>query len=181
MADRRRVVRFLVFVTAIFMAATAFGDDVPAARFDGSPKFSAGRSQGYFIWKDGTTWKLRWTTLGTEHRFSGEILVEGGRVLSMKRFVPEPERRPSWRVSEPSRRTTGRPRDDDRIEKENESTIRFRARTAGDADGVDFTVTQAAREIRFILQIDGKSEKLDVTIGRSNFQPKILPVVAQLR
>src|SRR5262245_31001321 len=67
--------------------------DTSAERFDGRPKFSEGKALGYFIWRDGDTWKLRWTTFGAEHRFSGRIHVDGGNITSMKRIDVDEERK----------------------------------------------------------------------------------------
>ncbi len=75
-----------LFSGAVF-AATA------AVRFDGKPNFKEGKALGYFVWRDGDTWKVRWTTFGAEHHFTGGVFVEGGELKSFKRIDVDEERR----------------------------------------------------------------------------------------
>jgi hypothetical protein len=127
--------------------------DILAARVEGEPKFSDGKALGYFVWKDGETWKLRWMTFGAEHRFSGRIVVEGGEIRSMKRIDVDTERkviapgRAPRVVRGPRGRVIGRAggrapvvasREEDRIEQETEQVIRFSTATDDDVDGVNF-------------------------------------------
>src|SRR5687768_8602448 len=59
----------------------------------------------------------------------------------------------------------------DRIEQENEQLIRFGARTDDDLDGFEFKVSESARVLRFILEIDGSPRPAEVEVGRENFKP----------
>jgi len=166
------------------------------ARVEGQPSFSDGEALGYFLWKDGDTWKLRWTTFGSQHRFSGQIRVEGGEIESMKRIDVDTERRivapgrPGRVVRGPRGRIAGRvggrgpvtaSREEDRIEQETEQLIRFLTRTDDDIDGVDFKVTESTQLLRFVLQIDGEPRPAEVEVGRENFKPNEHPLVVRLR
>lgn len=180
----------MVISTPVVLADTAL------ARLNGRPKFDNGRALGYFVWKDGDTIKVRWTTFGAEHRFSGRITVEGGQVASFKRIDVDTERR----VVAPGRAprvvrgprgrvvgtTGGRPpvvavRDEDRMEQETERVIRFATRTDDDLDGLDFTVTPATDLVRFLLEIDGVPRPGEVEVGGDNFKPNETPLVVRFR
>ncbi len=170
--------------------------DTAAARFVGRPTFSEGKALGYFVWKDGDTWKLRWTTFGAEHRFSGRVTVEGGDVQSLKRIDVDTERRVIARgraprvVRGPRGRVRGvaggRPavvasREEDRIEQETEHLIRFVTRTDDDIDGFDFKVTPGTTALRLVLEIDGTPRPAEVEVGRDNVKPMESPLVVNLR
>jgi hypothetical protein len=170
--------------------------DTVAARFDGRPKFSEGKALGYFVWKEGDTWKLRWTTFGAEHRFSGRVAVEGGEIKSMKRIDVDTERKviAPGRAPRVVRGPRGRVRglrggrapvvalrDEDKIQQENERLIRFMTRTDDDIDGIDFKVSDDARLLRFVLEIDGVPRPAEVEVGSGNFKPNENPLIVRLR
>jgi hypothetical protein len=180
---------------AVWGSATTSADTL-GIRLKGRPKFDDGEALGYFIWKDGDTVKLRWTTFGAEHRFSGRISVEGGEITSMKRIDVDEERK----VIRPGRAprvvrgprgrvrgvTGGRApvvasRDEDRIERETEHLIRFATRTDDDLDGVDFKVTGSTTVLRFVLEIDGEPRPAEVEMGGDNFKPNEHPLVVRMR
>lgn len=168
----------------------------PAARFDGRPEFKEGKAFGYFIWRDGDTWKVRWTTFGAEKRFSGHVFVEGGELKSFKRIDADEERRvirrgrpgrvvrgPRGRVRavQPGRAPVVAERDEDHMNQENEHEIRFLARTDDDIDGFDFKVGDRTDRIRFRLEIDGRMRADEIEIGARNVHPDEDPLVAILR
>src|SRR4030095_213074 len=64
-----------------------------AAQFEGRPQCKEGKAFGYFIWREGDTWKVRWTTFGAEKRFAGNVIVEGDELKSFKRIDVDEERR----------------------------------------------------------------------------------------
>ena len=179
---------------AVFLTPVIAQTDV--AKMTGKPTFSDGKALGYFVWRDGNTWKLRWTTFGAAHRFSGRVVVAGGQVESLKRIDVDEERKviapgraprvvrgPRGRVRGVS---GGRPavvasREEDHIEQDDERTIRFNTRTDDDIDGFDFKVTAAAEQIRFFLMIDGEPRPREVEVGRENFKPNADPLVVRLR
>lgn len=169
--------------------------ETAAARFAGKPKFDEGKALGYFIWRDGDSWKVRWTTFGAEHRFSGRVVVEGGELRDFKRIDVDKERRviapgrPARVVRGPAGRVRGvRPgrapvvasREEDHIEQETEHVLRFNTRTDDDIDGFDFKTVGGARAIRFVLEIDGRPRPAEVEVGRDNFKPAENPVVVRL-
>src|SRR5262245_47318923 len=79
----------------LVVAAIAAGpvSAAEAWRFDGRPEFQAGSDRGYFVWRDGDSWHVRWTTQGAERRFTGSVTAEGGDLRSLKRIDVEEERR----------------------------------------------------------------------------------------
>jgi hypothetical protein len=193
----QRVVLFRACVVAVvlFTASTLLAD-TPLERLQGQPKFSDGKALGYFVWKDGDTWKLRWMTFGSEHRFSGRIVVEGGAIRSLKRIDVDTERRviapgrPGRVVRGPRGRVRGRvggqapvvaSREEDRIEQETEHVIQFTTRTDEDVDGLDFKIDGNAGLLRFVLEIDGEPRPAEVEVGKGNFKPNEHPLVVRLR
>jgi|GEM_PF-3387628 flagellar hook assembly protein FlgD len=51
--------------------------NVVGAPFVGKPDYKSGSDLGYFIWSDETGYHLRWSTNGTNHKFSGNIVLVG--------------------------------------------------------------------------------------------------------
>ena len=164
--------------------------------FAGRPSFKEGRDLGYYVWTDGDTWHVRWTTMGSMRHFTGTVTAEGGDLKSLKRIDVETERkiiRPGRAprvVRGPRGRARGvaggRPavvatREQDHIEMDGDRRIRFNARTDDDIDGYDFKVTREVKAVRFVLEIDGASRAADVEAGRNNHHPAQNPFVVQLR
>lgn len=196
MMVQRLARRILAASVVLVGMSIPIGADVNADRFNGKPEFREGKDLGYFVWKDGDTWKLRWTTFGADHRFTGRVTAEGGELRSLKRIDVDTERkviapgRAPRVVRGPRGRvrgvTGGRPavvasREEDKIEQETERVIRFATRTDDDIDGFDFKVTDGATLLRFVLEIDGKPRPAEVEVGRENFKPRENPLVAKLR
>ena len=195
------MVRFLAHATLAGVSLAVL--PVPAspvqtneARFVGKPEFSSGDALGYFIWKDGDTWKVRWTTFGSAHRFSGRVVIEGGEVRDFKRVDVDVERkviapgRPARVVRGPRGRVVGTQRGrapvvatrtEDRIAQENEQLIVFNSQTDDDLDGFDFKVTASTTVIRLNLELDGQPRPAEVEVGKNNFKPNENPVVIRLR
>lgn len=190
--SRRLLVVVMSICAALSVPLTAETD---AAKLAGKPTFSEGKALGYFVWRDGNTWKVRWTTFGAAHRFSGRVVIAGGEVESLKRIDVDEERRviapgrPPRVVRGPRGRVRGvggRPavvasREEDHIEQDDERTVRFNTRTDDDIDGFDFKVTAPAEQIRFFLMIDGEPRPLEVEVGRDNFKPNANPLIVRLR
>jgi hypothetical protein len=195
--DRHLPVRFAAALAlAVLASATALQAATAAVRFDGRPVFQEGKALGYFVWRDGDTWKVRWTTFGAEHRFSGAVFVEGGELESFKRIDVDAERRvirpgrrarvvrgPRGRVRAvaPGRAPVVASRDEDHINQESEHEIRFVARTDDDIDGFDFRVGDRTDRIRFRLEIDGRMKSDEIEIGARNVHPEEDPLVAVLK
>jgi hypothetical protein len=193
---RRHVIAVLVTTLLLLGIPALVSGQTPAARFDGRPTFKEGKALGYFIWREGDTWKLRWMTFGAEHRFLGKVVVEGGDLVSFKRIDVDEERkviRPGVRpgtVRGPRGRVIGvRPgrapvvseKTLDKIEQEDEGSLRWLTQTDDDIDGVDFKVSASAVAIRFMLQIDGEPKPAEIEIGKENFKPNTLPLRALLK
>jgi hypothetical protein len=166
------------------------------AQFDGKPQFKEGKAFGYFIWREGDTWKVRWTTFGDKKRFTGNVMVEGDDLKSFKRVDVDEERRvirpgrptrvvrgPRGRVRgvAPGRAPVVAERDEDHINQESEHEIRFAALTDDDLDGFDFKVGQRTDRIRFRLRIDGRTRAEEIEIGAHNIHPDEDPLVVVLR
>jgi hypothetical protein len=178
------------------LATSALVAETAPFRFDGKPTFDEGDALGYFIWRDDDTWKLRWTTFGSEHRFTGRITVEGGELRSFKRIDVDTERkviapgrparvvrgpRGGVRGVAPGRAPVVASREEDHIEQETEHLIRFSTLTTDDVDGLEFKVSDPTAIVRFTLEIDGQPRPAEVEVGRTNFKPNENPVVVRLR
>ena len=170
-------------VTALCLAAAS--TVVRAAdpsMFDGRPTFKEGEGRGYYVWRDGDTWHVRWTTFGATHRFTGTVTAEGGKLDSLKRIDVETERRviapgrPGRVVVGPRGRARvvgGKApivetRDQDHIDKDGDRRITFRTLTNDDIDGFDFKVKDGVKLLRFSLQMDELPRPREVEVGRSN-------------
>ena len=188
--------RTIGMAVAILVAAGA----VPvaaadAARFDGRPAFVEGSDRGYFVWRDGETWHVRWTTQGAQRRFTGQVTAEGGDLKSLKRIDVEKERpllapgRPGHAWRGPRGRLHVRPgrgpvvaeREQDRIEKDGDREIHWLSRTDADIDGFDFKVDSHVTHLRFVLEVDGESRPGLVEFGRANLRPERNPYGVDLR
>jgi hypothetical protein len=186
----------VVAIALLTVLAVPLRAQVGVARLEGRPQFHEGKALGYFVWKDGDTWKVRWTTFGAEHRFSGRVVIEGGEIRSFKRIDVDEERKvlapgraprvvrgPRGRVRrvEPGRPAVVATRDEDRIEQETETLIRFNTVTNDDLDGLEFKVTEATSAVRFFLEIDGKPRPAEVEVGRTNHKPGANPLIVRVR
>lgn len=193
---RRVVSGAVVALILTTVAAASLLGRVSAERFDGRPEFKEGKALGYVVWRDGSTWKVRWTTFGAEHRFSGRVEVQGGELTSLKRIDVDEERRvlapgrpgrvvrgPRGRVRavRPGRAPVVASRDEDHIEQETEHLIRFATRTDDDIDGFDFKVTDDTIVLRLLLEMDGRPIPDEVEVGRHNFMPHESPLVVALK
>ena len=194
--------RWITRVTLAFAIAAGLASSLvlhaatPAAQFDGRPQFKEGKALGYFIWREGDTWKVRWTTFGAQKRFNGDVMVQGGELKSFKRIDVDTERRvirpgrpgrivrgPRGRVRgvAPGRGAVVAEREEDHINQENEHEIRFATRTDDDIDGFDFKVDDRAMQIRFRLAIHGRVQPEEIEIGARNIHPNEDPLIVTLR
>ena len=195
MLRNARRILFLSLSALWLSASPALMADTPAARFVGKPAFKEGKALGYFVWRDGDTWKVRWTTFGAEHRFSGRVVIESGEFKDFKPVDVDVERRiiapgrparvvrgPRGRVRAvaPGRRAVVAEREEDHIVQETEHLLRFNTLTNDDIDGFDFKTVGGLREIRLFLQIDGVPRPAEIEVGRENFKPEADPVVIVL-
>ena len=182
----------MTLLCAFALAPSALPQVSPEV-FDGRPQFSEGSDFGYYVWRDGKTWHVRWTTLGDLRRFHGSVTAEGGQLKSLKRVDVETESRiirtgrsprvvvgPRGRAHVRGGPTTAvATRQQDIIEKDGDNRIVFRART-DDVDGFDFEPGEQVSELRFVLQTEGKSYPRNVEVGQSNQKAPRLPLVVWL-
>jgi hypothetical protein len=162
-----------------------------AATFDGKPEFKEGKALGYFIWRDGETWKIRWTTFGAAHKFTGRVVAEGGEISSFKRIDVDTERKvirpghagqvvrgPRGRVVgvRPGQRAVVAEKTMDKIEQQSETIVQWLTNTDDDLDGVDIKVTSSTTALRFNLMIDEKARPEEVEVGKNNVKPGVNPI-----
>ena len=182
-----------VMVVGVLGAEQVVADD--AARFDGRPAFTEGSDRGYFVWRDGDTWHVRWTTQGAQRRFTGSVTAEGGELKSLKRIDVEEERRVlapgrpghmwrgphgRWHMT-PGSGPVVAERKQDKIEKDGDQRIFWISRTNADIDGFDFKVGRNVTRLRFALQVDGESRPGQVETGGGNASPEHNPFGVDLR
>ncbi len=186
---------FTCVVFLIALVAPSLQATTAAALFNGRPKFDEGRALGYFVWRDGDTWKVRWTTFGATHRFSGRVVIESGEFTELKRIDADVERKvvapgrparvvrgPRGRVRavRPGRGAVVATRQEDHIVQETEHLLRFNTETDDDIDGFDFKTRGGVRELRLFLEIDGTPRPAEIEVGKDNFKPTEHPVVVIL-
>jgi hypothetical protein len=184
----------IIFLLLISMLGLLPSVMAQAEMFEGKPTFAEGADLGYYIWRDGDTWRIRWTTRGQMRRFSGSVVSEGGELKSLKRIDLESERRVLYPGRAPrvvygprgrARVRGGRApvvveREQDKIEKDGDNRIVFLARTNDDIDGFDFKVDKKVRLLRFVLEIDGRQVPQWVEMGKNNQKARSLPLIARL-
>jgi hypothetical protein len=184
-------------ILGLFLAllGTAGNTQAQVAKFDGKPVFAEGIETGYYVWRDGDKWSVRWTTTGKMRHFTGHVAAEGGELKSLKRIDVEEERRvlypgraPHVAVGPRGRvyRRGGRPpvvatREQDKFEKVGDNRIAFNARTDDDIDGFDFKVDANVTRLRFVLEIDGQLRPMLIEAGRNNYKPEQVPFVVNLK
>lgn len=181
----------LLFLSSAGIAATSQDE----SRFEGRPVFREGSDRGYYVWRDGNRWHVRWTTQGKLLNFSGQVIAEGGKLSDLDRVDLEREskivrtgsrpvlvRGPYGRVHAERRPATAVvTKEQDKVEKDGDRTIRFRARTDADIDGFDFEVDKNVSALRFVLQVDGQTRAVDVEVGRNNAKAGGNPFTVHLR
>jgi hypothetical protein len=191
---RNLLQRNLLLFMVVVALAIPNGVWAQADMFDGKPVFAEGVDLGYYVWREGDTWYVRWTTRGTMRRFSGVVEAEGGELKSLKRIdveeksrVVAPGRAPRVVVGPRGRVHTrgGRPpvvvtHEQDKIEKDGDRRIVFLARTNDDIDGFNFKVDKSVTSLRLMLEIEGKPMPQHVEIGKNNQKATKLPLVVQL-
>jgi hypothetical protein len=165
------------------------------AAFEGRPQFKEGSDRSYFVWLDGDTWHVRWTTLGTMRIFTGNVRAAGGTLRDLKRIDVDAELRvirpgrparvvrgPAGRVRgvAPGRRPVVAAKDEDHITKVDDRLIRWNARTDADIDGFDFNADDVVA-LTFELSIQGASRPQAVEVGRNNVHPAGNPFTVRIR
>ena len=183
------VVSFLLLVGTAPLTATE-----KASKLDGEPSFSEGFDAGYFVWKEGDTWKVRWTTKGQQRHFNGTVIADSGKLKSLKRIDVEK----TSRVVRKGRRTRvvrgpgGRARvrrgrgpvvatkTQDKIEKDGDRKILFDSKTDADIDGFDFKPDKKVETLRFALRMGGESRIGLIHLGKNRQRPTRTPFAVSL-
>lgn len=180
------------FALACALGLAAAGQAPP--EYAGRPAFEENSDRSYYVWHEGATWHVRWTTLGEMRQFGGSVVATGGKIDDLKRIDVEAEARiiRPGRPPRVVRGPAGRPRAvapgrppvvdtklQDHITREDDHTIRWRART-DDIDGFSFKV-EGVNQLRFDLRIEGNSRVRSVEIGRGNVHPSANPFTVRLR
>ena len=187
----KRRMLFLLFVLVLAISPCVFAQ---GEMFEGRPIFAEGTDLGYYLWRDGATWHVRWTTRGQMRRFSGSVESIGGKLKSLKRIDVETERKvlypgraphvwvgPRGRVhARGGRAPVVVEREQDKIEKDGDYRIIFAARTNDDIDGFDFKPGKGVTSLRFVLEIDGRKALQQVEIGKNNMKAPRLPLEVRL-
>jgi hypothetical protein len=190
--DKLMTVTLGLFLMLLCMANPAAAQ---VEKFDGKPAFAEGVETGYYVWRDGDKWSVRWTTTGKLRHFTGAVTAEGGKVKSLKRIDVEEERRvlypgraPRIAVGPRGRvyRRGGAPpvvatREQDKIEKDGDNRIVFNARTNDDIDGFDFKVDENTTSLRFVLELDGQMRPALIETGKGNLKPGQDPFIVKLK
>jgi hypothetical protein len=171
----------VALLCALALAPTALPQVSPEA-FNGRPEFSEESDFGYYVWRDGDTWHVRWMTMGNFKRFHGSVTAEGGNLSSLKRVDVETESRIIRCGRAPSDGAAGlrwwSPVNKDSIEKDGDNRIIFSART-DDVDGFDFRPGDKVSGLRSVLETEGKSYPRNVEIGKNNQRAPRLPLLVR--
>ncbi len=191
-----RILSALSIVAALLLAIPVLAFDVTVEQLQGKPDFKNGEALGYFVWIDGDTWKVRWTTFGGAHQFMGRVMTDAGSFRDFKRVDPDTERkviapgRPARVVRGPRGRvvgvTGGKPtvvatKEEDVILQETEQLLRWNTKTTDDTDGLDFKISRDVSVVRFQMAIDGKPVPREIEVGKNNVKPNQLPLVVRVR
>jgi len=179
---------FTAFIVAA-LAAGGAGATQPGASCDGRPDFGPGEKLGYWVWRVGDRWSVRWTTLGGTRFFAGSVEAEGGDLKDLDRVDVERESR-VLRSGRPGRTWVGprgrmhvRPgrapvvatREEDKIAKDGDQRIVWSSRTDADIDGFDFDVGRHVTRLRFTLRLEGRTLGADVALGEAGAAPLANP------
>ncbi|OGI09618.1 MAG: hypothetical protein A2Y40_07410 [Candidatus Margulisbacteria bacterium GWF2_35_9] len=100
----------------------------------GMPIYPAGNKLGYFIWKDGKTWKIRWSSDQKDHSFKGEIYTNKSFRISNEYSLEKDQ--------------------GDIVTQVSKKHIKFNATEKFAEDGFDFKID--GDFVEFYLLIDGK-------------------------
>ena len=158
---------------------------IQSSVFDGRPSFSQSVELGYYLWRDGNSWHVRWTTKGRARTFAGSISATGGSLKSFQRIDVDSERKILYPgrgrlltivVGAPTP-SAGRP---PVLKMGDDGKLNFDALTENDIDGFDFEV-EDVDELRFDLAIDGSALPNRIMIGRKNKKPSELPLIIVLK
>lgn len=153
----------LIFLFGLLAGACAPGplradEPDPEGRW---PKYKVGQQARCVIWRDDNVWHIRTTTAHDQKVvFTGVIKVVGGNITGLGHLNlleggkgKEP---PKVKMEAPA------------IPKD---TLEFKFTTHGKEDGVDFTVSERATEVSFVVKIDGADVPDKIFVGSGGKHP----------
>jgi hypothetical protein len=149
----KRISGLLLAVIMVMVSVTAAFALDPKGRPRGMGPNAPG---GYYIWQDERGWHLRTTTGGAKHRFTGEIISEGGSITEVKQYRDEPA---NWFKQQGSKLTLDLSADKN-------------------IDGIDF---QANGSLTFRLSIDDVEDATIVRVGANGESPSGIPFTLSAR
>jgi hypothetical protein len=183
-----------LFAVPVTTGAVRLEDAQGLAAYEGRPAFKEGSDLSYFVWRDGNSWHVRWTSLARERVFTGTVRATGGKLEDLKRIDVDEElkivrlgpparvvRGPGGRVRgvAPGRGPVVASKTEDHIQKVDDRVIRWNATADDDIDGFSFKV-DGVSALAFDLNIAGRSRPLGVEIGRNNIHPEKNPFIVRL-
>lgn len=122
--------------------------------YKGRPDFTVGQAKGYFVWKEGGDWHVRWETKGKKITASGTVTCDGA-FAKVKKVGAEKG---------------------DFIRQQSDRSIGFDVKAGGGGDGFDFTLSPSTKSVTFDLKIDGATAPTEmVKIGAKKTRPPKVP------
>ena len=139
--------------------------------------FDPGKSLGYFIWQDGDRWYVESTTNVREQTFRGVIETDGEfadvQTVAVQRGARVGQN-PLQKLLDSVERDIDTNNDRVTVNPDN-NRINISFRTIGEAEGVSFTLRNAAF-MKFTLNIDGQIiDASKIYLGRQNRNPSDNP------
>ena len=118
--------------------------------------YTPAEDQGYYVWKDGNTWKVRWSSDGPWRQTTGTITTNSGTFSNVQKILFES--------------STGTHRD---LANWTDKTITFDTWVDGGEDGVDFEFD--GDFLTFDLVYDGVRTTEKIFIGENEEHPLSVP------
>ena len=179
----------LAFSFLLLLGTSPLSAGEKISKFDGQPSVSEDYDAGYFVWREGDTWKVRWTTKGQQRHFTGNVIADTGKLKSLKRIDVEKASkvvrrgRPARVVRGPGGRARVRrgrgpvvaTKTQDKIEKDGDRKIWFDSKTNADIDGFDFKPDKNVKSLRFALRMGGESRTALIHLGKDRKRPSRTP------
>jgi len=153
-----------IIVTSLlaFGASAAIAEEPKVEVIDakGMPKdYKVGALTRYALWQDDDGWHFRYTTSSDSIiAFTGTIQPVGGRISSIT-----PRGTPAKGVKQETKKTTAP-----------KYTFNLKI-NRGYEGGIDFTVDENVKAIKFELKVNGKDVPAQVYIGEKGTHPKESP------
>ena len=181
------------FAFAAMASIVLFGTS--SDMYDGRPTIDRSHPTGYYLWRGGDQWHLRWVAIDHGRVFKGSVTAEGGGFGSMRQIDPSAEGRSylSWvtHMTVTVGRANGSrisqagppPQSNDRtsIQRNGVAQIIFDSRINDNISGFDFSADDSVAVLRFDLQVDGKARLEMLRIGRDNQAATEFPLVVNLK